>query len=105
MALPVSSTGVPVTRTWNTALGAVDATVNDPAIVPLGEDIVHDGFEMRPLGDEAIPQPVSPAAKPEPEMVTTVPGRPELSDRVIPGVSKKFAACQSLLGWPVTFTA
>jgi len=79
--------------------------MKDPAIVPLGEDMLHDGLEIRPLGDEEIPQPVSPGAKPEPEMVTTVPGRPEVSDRTIPGVTRKFATCQSLLGWPVTFTA
>jgi len=78
--------------------------VKAPDIVPLGEDIAHDGLEMRPLGDEEIPQPVSPSAKPEPEIVTTVPGRPEVRDRVIPGVTRKFAICQSPIGYPVTFT-
>jgi hypothetical protein len=104
VALAASSVGVPVTMTWYT-LPAVDATMNDPAIVPPGEDMVHAGVEIRPLGDEDTPQPVSPAAKPEPVMVTTVPARPELSDRVIPGVTKKFVSWKSPIGCPVTFTA
>jgi len=90
VALAVSSVGVPVTRTWYT-LPAVDATMNDPAIVPPGADMVHTGDEIRPLGNEDIPQPVSPAAKPEPVTVTGVPARPEVGNRVIPGVTKKFA--------------
>ena len=104
VALAVSSVGVPVTRTWYT-LPAVDATMKDPAIVPPGEDMVQAGVEIRPVGDEDTPQPVSPAAKPEPVMVTSVPGRPEVGDRVIPGVTKKFVAWKSPKGWPVTFTA
>jgi hypothetical protein len=51
---------------------APDATTNDPDIAP--PDTAQTGLEMRPLGEEEIVQPVSPEAKPEPRIVTVVPG-------------------------------
>jgi hypothetical protein len=68
--MPVSPV-FPVTVTVNVPLDP-DATSNDPDIEP--PDTVHDGFEMRPLGDEVMLQLVSPEEKPNPVIVTGVPG-------------------------------
>ena len=62
---------VPVTVTVYPPV-APDATTNVPDTAP--PDTVQTGLEMRPLGDEVTLQLVSPAEKPEPRIVTVVPG-------------------------------
>jgi len=52
----------------------------------------HTGLEINPLGDELIVQLVSPAAKPDPNTTTVVPGAPEAGVKVTAGVTKKLAA-------------
>jgi len=92
-ACPVSPV-VPATLTVYDPL-VPDATVNEPDIAPPAT--VQSGFEMRPLGVEEIVQPVSPAAKFEPEMRTFVPGRPEVGSNEIPGSTVKLAVALSML--------
>ena len=96
-ALPASPV-VPVTMTEYAPL-VPPATVNDPDIAPPAT--VHSGFEIRPLGDEEIAQPVSPRAKFEPETRTFVPGRPEAGNNEITGVTVKLAVPRSPSATPV----
>lgn len=79
-----------------------DATVNDPDIAPPAT--VQSGLEIRPLGVDEIVQPVSPAAKFDPEMRTFVPGRPEVGSSEIPGSTVKVAAPASPSGNPFRVT-
>ena len=88
---PVSPV-VPVTSTVYGPL-VPPATVNDPDIAPPAT--VHNGFEIRPVGVEEMLQPVSPAAKLEPETRTVVPGRPELGSSEIPGSTMKLVPPKS----------
>jgi hypothetical protein len=57
--------------------------MKDPDTTPT--DTVHVELEKRPLGDEEIRHVVSPEANPEPATATTVPGGPEIGDRVTVG--------------------
>ena len=61
---------VPVTVTLYVPL-ASEATVKEPDTTP--PDTEHVGLEISPPGDEYIEQPVSPAAKFDPETVTLAP--------------------------------
>jgi hypothetical protein len=65
---------------------------------------VHDGFEMRPLGDEETVHAMSPAAKPEPAIRTAVPGGSDMGVNVICGVTTN-CACPESPALPVTVTA
>jgi hypothetical protein len=76
--------------------------VKDPDIVPATS--THDGLVINPLGDEVIAHPVSPAAKLEPEILTTVLARPEFTDNTIVGVNRKGADLEVPLGFEVTVT-
>ena len=99
-ALPASPV-FPVTYTKYVP-DAPDATVKVPDIVPPAR--AHTGFAIRPVGYEEIVQLVSPAAKPEPRTITTVPGDPEAGVRLMAGVTRKLAVFQSPIGSPVTLT-
>lgn len=76
-----------------------DATVNVPDIAPPAT--VHNGSTIRltgvaePTGEEEIKQPVSPAAKFEPETRTSVPGRPEVGSNEIAGVTRNWVLPKS----------
>lgn len=76
--------------------------MKDPDIVPATS--THDGVEINPLGDEVIAHPVSPAAKFEPETLTTVLARPEVGDSAIVGVNWNGADLEVPLGFEVTVT-
>jgi hypothetical protein len=66
-----------------------DATVNDPDIAPPAT--VQSGLVIKPLGDDEIVQPVSPAAKFVPVIRTFVPARPEAGNNESPAVIVKLA--------------
>ena len=100
-SVATSPVGVPVTMTAYVPL-APDATVNEPDIAPPAT--VHSGFEMRPVGEDVIVQPVSPKAKFEPEMRTFVPARPVVGVNEIPGVKRKLAVPKSVPVCPVRVT-
>jgi hypothetical protein len=76
--------------------------VNNPDITPV--TTTHDGPEIRPIGDEVIAHPESPAAKFEPEMVTRVPAPPEDGDSEIVGFNWNGADLDVPLGLEVTVT-
>jgi hypothetical protein len=96
VALPVSPV-VPVTVTVYGPL-VPDATVNDPDIaVPA---TVQSGFEIRPLGDDEIVQPVSPTAKFVPVTRTFVPARPPVGSNESPAVTVKSAVPLSTFTGP-----
>lgn len=76
--------------------------MKDPDIVPATS--THDGLVINPLGDEVIAHPASPAAKFEPEILTTVLARPEFTDSTIVGVNMKGADLEVPLGFEVTVT-
>ena len=76
--------------------------MKDPDIVPATS--THDGLVINPLGDEVIAHPVSPAAKLEPETLTSVLGRPEFTDSTIVGVNRNGADLEVPLGFEVTVT-
>jgi hypothetical protein len=76
--------------------------VNNPDITPV--TTTHVWPEIRPLGDEVIAHPISPAAKFEPEMVTRVPAPPEDGDSEIVGFTWNGADLKVPLGVVVTFT-
>jgi hypothetical protein len=98
-SVATSPVGVPVTMIEYVPL-APDATVNEPDTAPPAA--VHSGFEMRPLGDDVIVQPVSPVLKFEPEMRTFVPARPEVGVTEMPGVTVKLTDPTSVLTSPVS---
>lgn len=100
MAIPASPPGVPVTITEYAPLDPV-ATVNEPDSAPPAT--VHSGVEIRPLGDEMIEHPVSPAPKFVPVTRTFVPARPEAGSNEIPGKTVKLAVPMSS-AVPVTVT-
>jgi len=76
--------------------------VNDPDIVP--PTSTQDGAEIKPLGEEVMAHPTSPATKFVPETATSVLARPEVGDRVIVGVSWNGADLELPLGFEVTVT-
>ena len=76
--------------------------MNNPDITP--ESSTHVWPEIRPLGDEVIAHPVSPAAKFEPEMVTRVPAPPEDGDSEIVGFNWNGADLEVPLRLEVTVT-
>jgi hypothetical protein len=100
VACPVS----PVVPATLTVYGPIvpDATVNDPDIAPPAT--AQSGLEIRPLGDEVIVQPVSPAAKLLPVMRTFVVARPEVGSNEIAGSTVKSVVPKSVPGAPVTVT-
>jgi len=100
VALPASPV-VPVTVTMYEPFVPV-ATVNDPDIMPL--DTIHNGFEIRPPGEDDIVQLVSAAAKFEPVTRTGVPGRPEDGNNETAGVTVRVAVPLSSMGMPSTIT-
>jgi len=101
-SVATSPVGVPVTMTAYVPL-APDATVNEPDIAPPAT--VHNGLEMRPVGDDVIVQPVSAGlAKFEPEMRTFCPARPEVGVNDMPGVTVKLTLPESPSGTPLSVT-
>jgi hypothetical protein len=102
VATPVSPV-VPVTVTVYGPV-APDATTNEPAIDPPA--IVHTGFEIRAgvRGLAEIVHPVSPAAKPDPEIRTFVPGVPAVGNNVSLARTVKSAVPASVPGAPPTVT-
>ena len=101
VALPVSPV-VPVTVTVYGPL-VPDAAVNDPDIAPPAT--VQSGLEIRPLGDDVIVQPVSPAAKFVPVTRTFVPARPEAGNNERPAVTVKLPVPTSRPMSPVSSKA
>jgi hypothetical protein len=100
-SVATSPVGVPVTMTAYVPL-APDATVNEPDIAPPAT--VHSGFEIRPVGEDVIVQPVSAMLKLEPEMRTFCPARPEVGVNEMPGVTVKLALPESPSGTPLRVT-
>lgn len=76
--------------------------MNNPDIVPATS--THDWPEIRPIGDELIPHPISPTAKFEPETVTRIPAPPDDGDSEIDGVTWNGADLAVPLGLEVTVT-
>jgi hypothetical protein len=99
----ISPVGEPVTATvYVTPTLAPDATVKDPETTP--PDIVQTGFEIKPDGDEETVHVLSPAAKPEPAIETSVPADPDVGDNeILTGVTVKGALALSPV-LPVTVT-
>jgi hypothetical protein len=92
-ALPIS----PVVPVAITVYGPLvpDATLNDPDIAPPAT--AHSWFEIKPLGDEEMTQPVSFVLKFVPVSKTDVPTDPEPGKIESPGVTTKLAVP---LSWP-----
>ena len=97
-SLPVSPV-VPVTLTVY-APSASEATTKDPVMLPAAT--MQTWFEIRPPGVDEIEQPESLESKPDPVTRTFVPGRPELGNRLIPGITKNWSVAASRTGTPVT---
>ncbi len=71
-----------------------DATVKDPDIAPPAT--VHNGFEIKPPGDDAMVHAVSTSAKFEPAMRTFVPGRPDVGNKPTEGSTVNPAVALSI---------